>query len=263
MAQPGNARTSQFQFTTATICVGPQIDQKILSPSSHSIGLTKNVKVDANSTKIDLTQGITNDIVASVTNNMPITASAEVYEYTARNLTYGIGLEGSGIVTAGAPVPLTASVASGGTSATVSSADATTLALTVGDWCFLQEALDDQVHVFKVSAVASGTVTFTGYPVPTGVSFSANARLGKFNKIDADPVKANVNQSVRIIGISLRDKTPIVLHFPKCRITRGFSMAFSSENFGNMPFEFTPLTPLPDDPGYDPEFSKRMSVFVR
>jgi hypothetical protein len=262
MAQPGNARTSRFQFTTATICVGPQDQQKLLTPSKHSVGLTKNVKVDANATKIDLTQGITNDIVASVTNNLPITASAEVYEYTARNLAYGIGLEGDGLVTMSAPGILTAAVASGGTSASIAAADATALGLNVGDWGFIQEALDDQVHVFKVSGVSSGTITFTGYPLPTGVSFSTNARLGKFNKIDADPVKANVNQCVRIIGVSLKDKTPIVLHFPKCRITRGFSMAFSSENFGNMPFEFTPLTPLPDDPGYDPELSKRMSVFT-
>lgn len=262
MAQPGNARTSRFQFSTATICVGPQADQKILTPVRHGIGLTKNVKVDANATKIDLTQGITNDIVASVTNNLPIMASAEVYEYTARNLAYGIGLEGDGLTTMGVPVPVTAAVASGATSVSIAGADATTLGVAVGDWIFIQEALDDQVHVAKLSGVASGTLTFTGYPVPTTTSFSTGARVGKMNKIDADPNKANVNQAVRIIGVSLKDKSPLVLHFPKCRITRGFSMAFSSENFGNMPFEFTPLTPISDDPGYDPEFSKRMSVFV-
>jgi hypothetical protein len=254
--QPGTALTSRFMFGTASILVGPPLAQKALTPASHSLGLVKNVKVDAAPTKVDLTQGISNDVVATVTNGFPITISGEIYEYTAKNLAYGLGLDGGGLVTQADGVAIGAPVASAATSVTVASAGA----FQVGDWIYLQENQDDQIHVAQLSAVAGTSLTFAGYPVPTGMSFSTNGRVGELTKTDADPVKANTNVSVRILGLSQKDKSPIILHFPKCRITKGFSMAFSSDNFGNMPFEFTPMTPLPDDPGYDANFRQRMSV---
>lgn len=258
---PGTAQTGRFQFSTATLCLAPMAQQKAINPQTHSVGLIKNVKVDATPSKVDLTQGPMNDVVATVVNGMPITVSGEVYEYTAKNLAYGLSLDPAGIVDMAAPQAITGAVAAGATTFTTAAANA----FAVGDWGYIQEGQDDQVHVFKVSAVAGSAITFAGYPVPTGLSFSAGAgaRVGEFNKIDADPSKANNNFAARIIGVSVDSNVPVTLHFPKVRITRGFSMGFSADNFGNMPFELTPMVPLPTDAGYDPDFKTRMSAFSR
>ena len=258
--QPGTAKTGRFHFSTASLLIAPMAEQKAFNPLTHSVGLVKNVRVEASPSKVDLTQGIFNDVVATVTNNMPITGSGEVYEYTARNLAYGLSQDPTGLVDMGEPVGVTASVAAAATSASISGPLA---GAAVGSWIYIQENLDDQVHIAKLSAVADNTLTFTGFPLPTGLSFTANARVGLLNKIDADPSRANQEYAVRIIGVALDKKTPITLHFPKCRITRGFSLGFSADNFGNMPFEWTPMVPVPTDPGYDADFRQRMSIFTR
>ncbi len=255
--QPGTAKTNKFHFSTATLCVAPMAEQKAIHPLNHSLGLVKNVRAEVTSSKVDLTQGLTNDVVATVTNGMNLTMSGEVYEYTAKNFAYGLSQDPTGIVDMGAPVGITAAVAAAATTVTTASAIA---GLAVGDWIYIQEAKDDQIHVARLSAVAGATLTFAGYPVPAGLSFSAGARVGKLNKIDADPAKANNNFAVRIIGVSVDGNIPIILHFPKVRITRGFSIGFSSENFANLPFEFTPMVPLPADPGYDAAFAQKMSI---
>jgi len=255
---PGTAKTGRFHFSTATLCIAPMDQQKAIHPLTHAVGLVKNVRIEATTSKVDLTQGPLNDVVASVTNGMPITGSTEVYEYTAKNFAYGLSQDPTGIVDMAAPVNVTASVAAGATSVSATIAGAA-----VGDWIYIQENLDDQIHIAKLSAVASGTLTFAGYPVPTGLTFSGGARVGKFNKIDADPSKANNNFAVRVTGIAIDGSTPVSLHFPKCRITRGFSMGFNSDNFSNMPFEFTPMVPVPSDPGYTADFAQKMSIFSR
>lgn len=256
---PGSALTGRFQFSTATVCVLPMAQQKAVNPLTHSIGLTKNVRVEATPSKVDLTQGIMNDVVATQTNGMPITSSMEVYEHTAKNMAYGLSLDPASIVDMGLPVPVSGGVAAGASSVST----AGDIAANVGDWIYIQENLDDQVHVAKVTGVNGGVISFTGHPVPTGMSFSTGARVGRLNKIDADPSRANNNFCVRIIGVAVDNSTPIVLHFPKCRITKGFAMGFSSDNFSNLPFEFTPMVPVATDPGYDPDFRQKMSVLSR
>lgn len=231
-------------------------EQKAINPLVHSVGLVKNVRVDSTPSKVDLTQGVMNDVVMTVTNGMAITGAGEVYEYTAKNFAYGLSQDPTGLVTMADPVAVGGPVAAAATSVT-----ATVAGAAVGDWIYIQEAMDDQIHIARLSAVAGGTLTFTGYPVPAGMSFSATARVGKLNKLDADPAKANNNYAIRIIGVGVDKSTPISLHFPKCRITKGFSMAFSSENFSNMPFEWTPMVPVPTDPGYSADFAQKMSIF--
>ncbi|GBU16872.1 MULTISPECIES: hypothetical protein [Methylobacterium] len=256
---PGTALTGRFHFSTASLLIAPMAQQKAMNPLTHSVGLVKNVRVEATPSKVDLTQGIMNDVVASVNNGMPITGSGEVYEYTSRNLAYGLSQDPTGLVDMAPPQAITAAVAAGATSFTTAAANT----FAVGDWGYIQEALDDQIHIFKVSAISTNTVTFTGYPVPTGLSFTTNARVGEFNKIDADPAKANNYFAVRVVGIAVDLSTPVVLHFPKCRITKGFAMGFSSDNFSNLPFEWTPLVPVATDPGYDADFRQRMQIFNR
>lgn len=257
---PGTAKTGRFQFSTATLCIAEMKDQLAINPLIHSLGLVKNVKVDATTSKVDLTQGIQNDVIASVVNGNPITGSGEVYEYTAKNFAYGLSQDPTGIVDMALPVGVAAPVAAKATEVTLAD---TIDGAAVGSWIYIQENLDDQIHIAKLSAVADKSLTFAAFPLPDGLAFSANARVGLLNKIDTDASKSNNNFAVRIIGIALDGSTPITLHFPKCRITKGFSMAFSSDNFSNMPFEWTPLVPLPTDEGYSSDFATKMSILSR
>lgn len=262
----GNARTTKFHFSTASVLVGAQSEFLSLNTAAHSLGLVKNVAVSADPKIVDLTQGIMNDLVDQQVNGMDVKVSAEVYEYTPKNLAYGLGLDGalskytSVISTTYSPA---ANIIAAATTFTIAGDHTTDFV--AGAYGFLQEGTDDYTHIFKVlsSAYAAPdtTVTFTGYPIPAGMSFSAvNGRLGLVNKIDFDPNAVTTFQSCRIIGTSKQDKRPVVMHFPKIKITKGFSMKFASDNYGNMPFEFSPYTPLASDVGYSPDFSQRLSV---
>jgi hypothetical protein len=259
---PGSALSGQFMFSTATVCVAPQGSVKAINPSVHSIGLTKNVRVDASPTNIDLTQGIRQDVVASVTNRMAVTAGFEVYELTTKNLAYGLGLDGSGLVVAADAIGVSGPVAAAAT--TIPTDTDGSAVFTTGKWAFIQENLDDQIYIFKVASSTSSAVTMAaGYAVPALMNFTSNARVGVINKLDADPSQAQGKYfTVQIIGTSIKDQRPLVITFPKARISKGFGMAFSDSNFGNLPFEITPMVPLPSDTGYDGDFKQLMSVMA-
>lgn len=262
---PGAPSTDQFFFSTATVLVGPQTDQVSLTPSKHSIGLVKNVSFEANPSTVDLTQGIQNDVVMQIVNNLDVKASMEVYEYTSRNLAYGLGLDGSLTkYTSNTDVFLTTSSTAAAATTIIVTSDVTQK-IAAGDWGFIQDGTDDKVHIFKVASVATTTgnttITITGWPIPASVTFSAGSRVGKVAKIDFDANATNAFFSVRVIGTLIKDKRPIVLHCPKVRITKGFSLKFASDGFGNMPFEFAPLLPISTDPGYTSEFNQRIHVF--
>jgi hypothetical protein len=93
---PGESKTTEFLLSQATIMVGPQAKVFELTPALHGIGLVKNVQVTADIGFVELTQGLANQTVSSVNNMINTKISAEVYEYTARNLAYGAGLDASG-----------------------------------------------------------------------------------------------------------------------------------------------------------------------
>ena len=90
----GEARSIDFLVGTATIMLGLPADLRDFRPETHSIGLVKNVKLMAEATYIELTQGIRNSVVHSVKTGEPVRASAEVYEFNASNWSYALGFSG-------------------------------------------------------------------------------------------------------------------------------------------------------------------------
>jgi len=53
---------------------------------------------------------------------------------------------------------------------------------------------------------------------------------------------------------------PITLIFPKIQITRGLNFTFSTDNWGNMPFEAAVKRPVPADLGYDLDWSTPVTI---
>jgi hypothetical protein len=93
----GEAKTNNFMLGTATVMLGPMDDVFDLTPANHSIGLVKNFQLQSQPTFADLTQGIKNTQVYSVHTGNDVRASMEVYEFTAQNLSYALGLAATGI----------------------------------------------------------------------------------------------------------------------------------------------------------------------
>jgi len=266
---PGLAKTSQFLLATATIMVGPQADVFALTSDDHSIGLVKNVQAQAQPRYTELMQGVTNQTVYSVNTEMPVTVSAEVYEYTARNLAYAAGIEASG---AGYdPNTLTFDIDANVTDASVSLvvdqvADLDEIVL--GDWLLLSQGEgSDNIWAFKAGTVtpATQTVAFAaGFAPPDGMTFTAGvAKLYKVHGIGIGTQATAGHVGVKVVGILPEENEPVTLIYPKCRITNGLSLAFQTENFSNMPFEFKPYALLPTDPFYSALGPNQSALMLR
>lgn len=251
----GNANTTSFMLSSATLMLGPEADLHNLNTAAHSLGLVKNVQFTADPQYVELTQGIRNSVVMSVRNADGLKVSGEVYEFTAKNLAYGAGLDGSDaaytidddtiwLSAASITAAATAITYTGDVSADIS----------VGDYLFLQKNESDYVHIVKVTAIAyvdpTTTITFTGWAIPTGMTFPAGTRIGKVAKIEFGATTAQDCYAAKIVGLLPKDNTPFTIMLPKVKITRGLSIAFATDNFTNMPFELTPYAMAADDAMY-------------
>lgn len=252
---PGTARTSNFLLSTATVMIGPQADLHNLNPAAHSVGLAKNFQLTFDPAYTELTQGITNSVVMSVRTSEALRASFEVYEYTLRNVAYAAGLDASGVAfdtTTGVNLS-TAQITAAATAIVVSGDQ--TLIYPVGTYFFIQAGTDDLVHIAKVSAVAfatgNTTITFTGFPVPTGVTFPIGSRVGRVRKVEVGSgVLFQPEMAAKVVGILPKNNEPFTILFPKIKVTRGLNIAFDSANFTNMPFEITTYAQTTTDPFY-------------
>lgn len=250
----GEAKTSSFMLGTATVMLGPQEDLFDLTPELHSIGLVKNFRVMSEPAYTDLTQGVTNRVVYSVMTGNTVRASMEAYEYTAKNISYALGLEGVGV----APQTVATTVE------TLAAAEAVVvlvddeLGFAIGDHIMIQDGADDRVYVRQVTAVTAGSLSFT-QPLPAAVPVGATVR--KATAIDVGARDVGTYLSAKIVG-TLADKSEVVLLCPKIRITNGFSVGFTTEGFDNMPLEFSFYDQLVADPFFTQFNGKQAQLFT-
>lgn len=237
----GEAKTSEFLLGSATVMIGPAADLFKLDPATHSIGLVKNFQVSSEPGYTELTQGVQNTLVYSVLTSNPVRASMEVYEYTSKNLSYGLGLDGSTLA-AITPLTLKTAISNGGTAIVANAA--VDPDYNAGDWVMVQAVGGDKVHVGQLASdgtFSTDQVTLAltaGTAMPTGYVQSVGAVVSKLNVTPVGKRSAQPFFSAKVVGLLPEGNKPVVLLFPKLRISRGFSLNFSSENFGNMPFEF-------------------------
>lgn len=244
----GSAKTTQVLLSTATVMVGPMADLLRLNPLEHSIGLVKNVTITSDPEFRELTQGILNDVVMSVKVADGSRIAMETYEYTLRNFAYAAGLDGSAVTYD--PITQTYPTTVAPATTTVTLAAAPVPAIVAGDFIYIQAGTTDQVHVAKVASITGGVITLAApWAIPVGMTFPIGSRVGKVRAIDIGAQTPTVNLAAKITGfIDPTKMQPVTIMFPKIRITRGFNIAFSTENYGNMPFEFMPYAQIPTDP---------------
>lgn len=247
----GEAKSQQFMLGTATVMIGPQSELFNLNPDEHSIGLVKNFSISGQPSYTELTQGVKNSVVFSVMTGNPVTATMEVYEHTSKNLAYGLGLDGSTLdpitqsTTTNADVP--ANVAG---SSSIPVGDVANFA--IGDW--VQAAVpgaNDKLLIARLKEVDAAGKTLTisddhkfDYELPAGTIVKKVNVVGIGSRSDQPFLAA------KIVG-DLADGTPVALLIPKVRITGGFTLAFKTDSFGNLPFKFQPYDLVSTDPFYD------------
>lgn len=264
---PGLAKTSNFMLSTATVMIGPMANLMSLNPAAHAIGLVKNFQMTMEPGYTELTQGITNSVVMSVRTSEPIRTSMEVYEYTLRNIAYASGLDATGVFyDPSTVISLTTTSVTAAATGVVVAGDQT-LVFPVGSYIFIQAGTDDIVHIAKVTAVAFTTttqITFTGYAVPTGVTFPIGSRVGLVKRVDLGTgVLFQPELAMKVVGVLPKNNEPFTILVPKMKITRGMNLSFDSQNFTNMPFETSIYSPVSTDPLFGEFGSAAAILFPR
>lgn len=246
----GNAKTESFMLSDATVMLGPVDKLWEMTPETHSVGLVKNFTATSDPAYTELTQGVKNTTVYSVMTSNPVKATAEVYEYTAANLAYGLGLNGASLTPKTGSTTVATAIAAPAPPAVTATAVvvADTANFTVGDYAFFYYGADDQVAVRRITAVDAGTDTLT-----VNVGFAHAIPLG------------TVVKAVQVIGIGSKENQPflgckvvgklangetVILLYPKVRIVKGFELAFKTDNFGFMPWELTVYDLVSTDANY-------------
>lgn len=247
----GEAITNSFMLASATVMIGPQASVLGLMPSTHSIGLVKNVQVTTETQRTELRQGVTQTLVDSQLTDNKVSVSFEGYEFTAKNLQYGLGLDGSALGKTSVYLTSAAALTAATTVVIADSADSSA-SFTAGKYVYIQKGASDVVHVAQLAANATfnlgdTTLTLTA-ATALPVDFAIGSSLSLVHEIQ---VGSRVEQpffGCKIVGIMANGSRPVTLLLPKVRIKRGFSMAFSSSDYGNLPFELEPYdVTLEDD----------------
>lgn len=260
---PGLAKSADFFLSSATVMIGAMDELKTLNPADHSVGLVKNFQLASDPKTVDLTQGILNDLVATLKVDLGLKASWEMYEYTSKNLTYAMGLDGTQAEfdTENSTVLVTADADVDDLALTVAGDVHTSW--TVGKWAYVFQGTEDKVHIFKIASSAFSTpdtdITIaTGYGLPFAIT--AGAKVCLLHKMDLGLDNSINDFSMKIVGVLPKLLKPITLLFPKVQITRGLNFTFGTDNWGNMPFEAAVKRPLPSDVGFDEDFSVPVTI---
>jgi len=244
----GLAMSNRFMLGAATLLIGPQADLFNLTRALHSVGLVKNFAVTAEPTYTDLSQGVKNTVVFSVMTGHTARASAELYEFSPKNLAYVAQLNGAALVAAtNIETTLSAGVtASSGSPATTFTATSGT-GFAVNDWVLIQDPTtpDDSV-IRKISAIATNVIT-------TNPNIQRNLATGSVvRRMNFIEVGSKVEQPFfsAIAHGTLANGDEISVALPKVRITNGLNLSFATNDYGNMPIELGIYDLIPTDPHF-------------
>lgn len=231
----GTALSNKFMLGSATVMVGPQADVFDFTPATHSIGLVKNFSITSEPQYTELTQGVKNTIVDSVMTSNPIRASMEVFEYTAKNLAYGLGIN-AGLTTMTTVGNVASQTVGGSGINTLTLATGEGASFATNDMVIVDVNGDDHLLIRKVASVATDVLTLDR-DIPTGTTVPVAAKVYKVNSVTVGSKENQPYYGAKVTG-RLSNGDPVTVLIGKLRIMRGFNFAFGTDDYGNMPFEF-------------------------
>lgn len=118
--------------------------------------------------------------------------------------------------------------------------------------------------LIKTSPVADSSASYTltfDRPIPEGFNFIAGDRVHKVNLIPVGSAEDQPTLAAKVVGILPEGKKPVTIIIPKLRISNGFNLSFQTDQYGNMPYEFTPMEQVMSDPLYK-EYGDKGFAFV-
>ena len=239
---PGLSKTNEFLLGTATVMLGAEADLFDLN-STNSIGLVKNFTISTDPAYTELTQGVKNTLVASVLTQNTVRASMEAYEFTAQNIAYALGLSGT-FTKKTVTSTLANAIADDDTDFDVAASDGANFA--VDDYVMIKADTEDNFVIRKIVSILTDAITVNA---PFGQVIASGSEVLVVNKTDGGSKEDQPYYSAKIAG-KLANGEPMVLLLPKVRITQGFNLAFTSDDYSNMPFEFTVYDPVSTDTHY-------------
>ena len=244
----GLAMTNRFMLGAATLLLGPQADLFNLTRATHSVGLIKNFALTAEPTFTDLSQGVKNTLVYSVMTGNNARASAELYEFTPKNLAYVAQMNGATMTVAtNIETTLSAGVtASAGSPATAVDVTSAT-GFAEGDWILIQDpTTPDDAVVRKIASIATNAIT-TNPNIQRNLANASVVR--RVNFVDVGTKEEQPFFSAMVLG-TLADGSEISVALPKVRITNGLNLSFATNDYGNMPIELGIYDLTPTDPHF-------------
>ena len=242
---PGLANTNDFMLGTATVMIGPVADLYDLNPTEHSIGLVKNFTITSEPAYTELTQGVKNTIVYSVMTSNPVRCTMEAYEFTAKNLAYGLGLDGAETLVENTVETAVNGAVDGGSPVAVEFTVDSPTGITAGKYVMIINDNEDDFIVRKVVSVAGNDIT-VDRPLP---DIADNAVVKVVHGIGIGSKDDQPFFAAKIAG-KLANGDEVVIMIPKLRVVRGFNLAFTTDDYANLPLEFTVYDLVPTDTFY-------------
>ena len=246
-------KTNNFMLAVATVMIGPRADLMKLTPEEHGIGIVKNYTVTNDKSSTDLNSGIQNDLAYTMVTSSDTRSTMEVYEYTAKNMSYALGLAGYDVVEVEGNAYVTAAVGTNNTDKTHTvsvNVDAEGQTFNIGDAISVRFPENDNIVLGSVTDptdLATGGLTIK---VDIGdVVIPAGSVIQRMTVLELGSSEEQAEFATKVQG-QLADGTWVVVLNPRVRMTSSFSAAFSSENYGNLPFEWRNLKLLPGDDFY-------------
>ena len=246
-----DVKNPKFVIGNATVMLAPYAEDVFaLNPDDHSVGMVKSVTLEQQADQIMLKNGIQQLTVDTQKSNVNMTTTFEGYEFDAKNLTYALGVTGSTVKRLRGSLDAAASATD--TTITVTSdpvpGDPDSLIDAIGDIpngaTIILQNPDQPDEVYPLSVTAE-TVDNAGVYTVITTALPADAAAGwtvwVVNEIDAGSFEQDEYFCAKIVGHLSANNEPIVVVFPKLKVTRGFNLSFSETDYSNMPFELSPI----------------------
>lgn len=246
-----DVKNPKFVIGNATVMIAPYSANVFeLNPDTHSVGMVKSVTMEQQADQIMLKNGIQQLTVDTQRSNVNMTTTFEGYEFSAQNLTYALGLDGTvvkrlrGIVDASALVDATTfDLTSNPIPGDADSAIDAIGDIPQGATILIQNPdQPDEVYPLTVTAATTevtGTFTVTVDPLP--VAIAAGWTVWVVNELKAGSFEQDDFFCAKIVGKLSANDEPIMVIIPKMKVTRGFNLSFSETDYSNLPFEISPI----------------------
>lgn len=251
-----DVKNNAFLLGEAALMLAPYADPTPvfeLQPTTHAVGLVKNVQLSQESDQVELRKGIQQLLVDSKKSNVRVSVSAEVFEFSAQNVLYSLSLAQTAtavkrgklktaatgpqatIVVNTDPMP---GEANSGISAVGDIPNGATILLQV------PSAIGSNDLVFPVRVTATTTLATADYTVtaaiPAGMTFPVGTKVWVVNEIGVGSTAEQDFFKAKITGTLSNNERPVTLILPKIKIMRGFQINFDEGNYTSMPFELSP-----------------------